>query len=264
MQATAKNPPKVALFITCLVDFLFPRVGEATVEVLEHFGVEVDFPAAQTCCGQPAFNAGHRKEARQAARHFLDVFEDAETVVAPSASCVAMVVESYAPLFQDDPPLRQRFEALAKRTYELSQFLTDVLGVTEVPGTLDGSLAWHHSCHGLRGLGIRQGPLALLGSIEGLDLRPLPGAETCCGFGGLFAVKFSELSSDMLHEKLRQLDASDADQISATDCSCLMHIQGGLEKQGSSRSARHLAEVLADALAGAPASVSKPGPSSES
>ena len=174
-------------------------------------------------------------------------------MVAPSASCVAMVVESYAPLFADDPDLRQRFENLAQRTYELSQFLTDVLGVTEVPGTSDSSLAWHHSCHGLRGLGIRQGPLDLLGSIDGLDLRPLPGAETCCGFGGLFAVKFSELSSDMLDEKLKQLDASGADHISATDCSCLMHIQGGLERRGSSRSARHLAEVLADALAGAPA-----------
>lgn len=252
MQVTTESRPRVALFITCLVDFLFPRVGEATVEVLGHFGVEVDFPAAQTCCGQPAFNAGHRQEARQAARHFLSVFEDAETVVAPSASCVAMVVESYAPLFADAPDLHARFEKLAQRTYELSQFLTDVLGVTEVPGTSEGSLAWHHSCHGLRGLGIRQGPLDLLGSIDGLDLRPLPGAETCCGFGGLFAVKFSELSSDMLDEKLKQLDASSADHISATDCSCLMHIQGGLERQGSRRSARHLAEVLADALKSTP------------
>lgn len=241
-------PPKVALFITCLVDFLFPAVGEACVEVLRHFGVEVEFPEAQTCCGQPAFNAGHRPQARAAARHFLDVFEPAEAVVAPSGSCVAMVVEHYATLFDDTPELSARFAALASRTYELSQFLTEVLKVEAIPGTVRGSVAWHHSCHGLRGLGIGDGPSNLLRSIDGLDMVPLPGAEVCCGFGGLFAVKFSELSTDMLEEKIQQLETSGAQCLSATDCSCLMHIQGGLEHRGSERTTRHFAEILAESL----------------
>ena len=254
----AKQPPRVALFITCLVDFLFPRVGEATVEVLEHFGVEVDFPQAQTCCGQPAFNAGHRPEARTAALHFLRVFEDAEAVVAPSASCVAMVVEHYVALFDDDAALARRFEALAAKTYELSQFLTEILGVESIPGRLEGSVAWHHSCHGLRGLGIGEGPQKLLRSIDGLEMRPLPGAEVCCGFGGLFAVKFPQLSTDMMGEKLDNFEASGAACLSATDCSCLMHLQGGLERRGresrglkgpgSGKTTRHWAEILADAL----------------
>lgn len=247
-EPAPQRPRRVALFITCLVDFLFPRVGEATLEVLEHFGVEVDFPEAQTCCGQPAFNAGHRPQARAAALHFLEVFASAEAVVAPSASCVAMVVEHYAALFDDDPETAQRFGALATKTYELSQFLTDVLAVEAIPGRLEGSVAWHHSCHGLRGLGIAEAPQSLLRSIDGLDLRPLPGADVCCGFGGLFAVKFARLSTDMLQEKIDCFEASGADCLSATDCSCLMHIRGGLERQGSAKTARHWVEILAAAL----------------
>ncbi len=251
-ETTAPRPRRVALFITCLVDFLFPRVGEATLEVLHHFGVEVDFPEAQTCCGQPAFNAGHRPQARTAALHFLAVFEDAEVVVAPSASCVAMVVEHYAPLFDDHPPTAQRFAALAAKTFELSQFLTEVLGVESIPGRWDGSVAWHHSCHGLRGLGIAEGPQTLLRSIEGLELRPLPGAEVCCGFGGLFSVKFPRLSTDMLQEKIDAFEASGAECLSATDGSCLMHIGGGLERQGSAKTAQHWVEILASAIAQVP------------
>jgi L-lactate dehydrogenase complex protein LldE len=246
-----EGPRKVSVFVTCLVDFLFPEVGEAMVRVLRRFGLEVEFPRAQTCCGQPAFNAGFRREARRIARHFLEVFETSPAVVCPSGSCAAMVKESYRQLFSDEPDLCARFHALAARTWELSQFLTEVLGVRDFPGELSASLTWHDSCHSLRGLGVKEGPRRLLRSIAGVELRELDDAQVCCGFGGLFSVKFAEISAAMLEDKVARVEKSGADCVVATDSSCLMHIGGGLERQGAKARAVHIAEVLAGALDGA-------------
>lgn len=236
------------LFITCSVDGVAAEVGEATVKVLRHFGVEVDFPASQTCCGQPAFNSGYRAAARVAALHFLEVFESSEAVVSPSGSCVAMVRHYYPDLFPEDAELRARFEALGKRVWELSQYLTQVLGVQNIPGRLDRSLAWHHCCHSLRGLGIREEPLGLLDSIDGLERRELPDAEVCCGFGGLFSIKFDEISAAMLKDKVSSAKESGAEWLGASDCSCLFHIGGGLRRESAPVRALHLAEILAAAI----------------
>ena len=241
-------PQNVSVFVTCLVDFLFPKVGEATVRILRHFGLDVDFPAAQTCCGQPAFNAGFRADTRAIARHFLAVFESSEAVVCPSGSCTAMVREHYAPLFDDDPELARRFRALGERTWELSQFLTDVLGVESVPGTLDARLTWHDCCHSLRSLGVRDGPRRLLASLPGVELRELDDAEVCCGFGGLFSVKLADISAAMLEDKVDRVEKTRAERVVASDSSCLMHIGGGLARRGSSVRPAHFAEVLAEAL----------------
>jgi L-lactate dehydrogenase complex protein LldE len=218
------------------------------VRVLRHYGVDVDFPKAQTCCGQPAFNAGFRREARRVAEHFLDVFESAESIVCPSGSCTAMVKEYYPQLFEDIPTMSERFETLGKKTWEFSQFLTDVLGITEFPGELSGSTTWHDCCHSLRGLGIKDGPRRLLSSLSGGEFRELEDSEVCCGFGGLFSVKFDAISSAMLEDKVERVDRCGADRLVATDCSCLMHIGGGLERRGSEVRPMHIAEVLAEAL----------------
>jgi L-lactate dehydrogenase complex protein LldE len=232
------------------VDIFFPSVGEAMVRVLRRLGVDVDFPRAQTCCGQAAFNAGYRPEARRAALHFLDVFEGSEAVVCPSGSCTAMVKQHYPALFAADPPLAARFRALGEKTYEFSQYLTDVLGLTEFPGRCRRSVTWHDSCHSLRGLRIKEGPRRLLQSIEGIDYRELPDAEVCCGFGGLFAVKFEGISTAMMGDKVRCVERSGAAWVVATDCSCLMHIEGGLRRQGSRVRTLHLAELLWEVMEG--------------
>jgi L-lactate dehydrogenase complex protein LldE len=236
---------QVAVFITCLVDQLYPQVGEAAVRVLERAGCGVSFPNAQTCCGQAVFNDGFHDDARHMAHRFLDVFDDAEAVIAPSGSCVAMVREWYPRLFRDDPGLARRAQALAQRTYELSEFLVRVIGVTDVGARLPASVTYHSSCHGLRGLGLREEPLALLRAVRDLRLVPLTGTAECCGFGGLFSLKFSDLSGAMLVSKLDAIEASGADLVTATDVSCLMHIAGGLSRRGSRVRALHLAEVLA-------------------
>lgn len=239
---------RAKIFITCLVDFLFPSVGRAMVRVLRHYGVELEFPPGQTCCGQPAFNAGFQGQAREVALHFLEVFENSETVVSPSGSCVAMVKEYYPGLFAEDQELQSRFRDLGARTWEFSQYLTEVLEVSDFPGRCEGSLTWHDCCHSLRGLGVKEGPRRLLHSLDGVDVRELEDSDECCGFGGLFSVKFDEISSRMLEKKLACVERTGAGSLVATDCSCLMHMAGGLQKRGSGVRSRHLAEVLADAL----------------
>ena len=219
------NQGNTRIFITCLVDFLFPGVGQSMVRVLRHYGIEPEFPGDQTCCGQPAFNAGFRDEARQVALHFLSVFEDSEVVISPSGSCVAMVREYYPELFNDDEKLKARFHDLGHRTWEFSQYLTDVLGVTEFPGRINASLTWHDCCHSLRALGVREGPRKLLGSLNGAEFCELEKCDECCGFGGLFSVKFDEISSRMLERKIDCVEKSGADNLVATDCSCLMHMR---------------------------------------
>lgn len=237
--------PLVALFVTCLVDQLFPHIGECAVRVLERAGCEVSFPPAQTCCGQATFNDGFQEQTRAMARQFLDVFGDAPAIVAPSGSCVAMVREWFPRLLHDTPALAGRARAIAHRTYELSEYLVRVLGRTDLGARLPAIVAYHPSCHGLRGLGLRDEPLRLLAAVRDLRLVDLPRADECCGFGGFFSVKFAALSGAMLATKMDAIEASGADVVTATDASCLMHIAGGLARRGSRVRPMHLAEVLA-------------------
>jgi L-lactate dehydrogenase complex protein LldE len=237
--------PRVALFVTCLIDQIFPEIGRASVRVLERVGCTVEFPAGQTCCGQATFNDGFHAQARILARQTLNALDDADVVVAPSGSCAAMIREFYPHLFDDDPVLTERAHSLAHRTYELSEYLVRVLSVTDVGARLPAAVAYHASCHGLRALGLRDEPRRLLAAVRDLRLVELAGVEECCGFGGFFSVKFSGLSGAMLTSKIHALEAAAAEVVTATDASCLMHIAGGLERRGSSIRAMHLAEVLA-------------------
>jgi len=236
---------KASLFITCLVDQLFPQVGVSMVEVLRRLGVEVDFPEAQTCCGQPAFNSGYRKEARDLAARFINVFDDSEYVVAPSGSCASMVKVFYADLFEDDAAMRERARALAARTYEFSEFLVNVLQIEDVGAQFSGRVALHQSCHLLRELNVRGEPLRLLRAVRGIELVELERAEACCGFGGLFAIKYAQISGSILQEKIDHIRESGADVIVASDMGCLMHIGGGLSRQRIPVRTMHIAELLA-------------------
>src|SRR5215208_3522670 len=246
-RTDAPWPRTVQLLVTCLVDHLYPRVGLATAGILERIGVDVVVPEGQTCCGQPAFNAGCHDDARLMARHTVDVLTKRDApVVIPSGSCADMLVHQAPALLADDPDYGPRAAALAGRTYELTQFLVDVLGETDCGGCAREPVTYHPSCHGLRGLGVRDQPLALLDAVHNIDRRPLGDAETCCGFGGLFSVKMSAISGAMLDRKLDAVEASGAETVIATDVSCLMHIAGGLRRRGSRIGVKHLAEVLAD------------------
>jgi L-lactate dehydrogenase complex protein LldE len=248
---------RVQLFVTCLVDHLFPSVGFAVASVLARVGVTVTVPDGQTCCGQPAFNAGFHDEARRMARHTIDVLSRSnDPVVIPSGSCTDMLVHQAPRLFGDDPMARARAERLAARTSEFSQYLVDELGATDCGSCARGHATYHPSCHGLRGLGIERQPRALLEATP-LTLTPLAEAETCCGFGGLFAVKMSDISGAMLERKLDRIEESGAATLVGTDVSCLMHIAGGLHRRGRDIRVRHLAEVLAERDDG-PASASSP------
>jgi L-lactate dehydrogenase complex protein LldE len=224
-------PAAVALFVTCLGDTLFPEVGRATVRVLERLGVRVEFPRAQTCCGQLHFNAGYVDEARRLGERMAGVFAREEVVVSPSASCTAHV--------------RAHVPALAPRVHELSELLVDVLGVVDVGAAYTGSVTYHPSCHSLRLLRLGDRPLRLLRAVRGLELRPLPDATECCGFGGLFAVKNADVSAAMLADKLANVEATGVGAVCACDPSCLMHVGGGLERRRSPVRALHLAEILA-------------------
>ena len=244
--------PKVQLFVTCIVDSLFPEVGESVVAVLERLGIEVEFPEAQICCGQPGYNAGFRPDARRLALSTMNVFEASPApIVVPSGSCAAMVVHGYADLFQDDPPNLARARALAARTFEFSQFLSDVLGLapaTVAAGArLDEKVSFHTSCHLLRGLGVKDAGQSLLAAVEGVALEPLAGSDECCGFGGLFSIKHGDISSAMLDNKLAAVRATGATTLVGCDMSCLMHMQGGLSRDGTAVRCRHLAQVLAAA-----------------
>ncbi len=237
---------KVSLFVSCLVDQLWPAVGVASVRVLRRAGCEVSFNQAQTCCGQPAFNAGHRAQARSVAQHMIRTFEDdpAEAIVMPSGSCVAMVRHAKE-LFADEGGWLARAEALAARTHELGSFLVDVLGVDDVGASWAGRLSWHDACHGLRDLGIRAQPRQLIAKVRGAELVEARSSESCCGFGGTFSVKFPEVSVAMLDQKLQALEQSEVDAIVSGDVSCLMQIGGRLARRRSGIRTLHLAELLA-------------------
>jgi L-lactate dehydrogenase complex protein LldE len=236
---------RVALFVTCLVDQLWPSIGIGAVEVLRRVGCAVEFDDAQTCCGQPAFNTGYRPEACALAKRFIGILESsgADAIVSPSGSCTAMV-HHYEELF-DDPAWRARAHAVAERTYELSSFLVNRLGIEDVGASFSGRLAWHDACHGLRELGVRNEPRRLLRHVRGVELVELPGADTCCGFGGTFSVKYPEISVAMLDQKVSAIEAAGVDAVVAGDASCLMQIEGRLSRTGSRVRALHLAEVLA-------------------
>ncbi len=236
---------RVSLFVTCIVDQLFPHVGMAMTEVLERLGYEVDFPGDQTCCGQPAFNSGFREEARTVARHFLKVFEGAECIVVPSGSCTSMVTHHFEELFQKEPETLERVHALNKRIWEFSTFLTEAARVEDVGARFPEVVTFHDGCHALRELGIRSAPRRLLANVRGLELREMQPAEECCGFGGTFAVKFAELSGAMARTKIEAIRNTGANTVVSVDPSCLMQIQGALSREGSTIRTMHLAEVLA-------------------
>lgn len=244
--------PTVQLFVTCLVDTFYPQVGEAIVNVLSRIGISTDFPRRQTCCGQPAFNAGLRADARPMAEHIIRTFEAAPgDIVAPSGSCVHMIRVNYPELFAEDPVWLARAESLARRMFEFSEYLVDKLGVTDLGARWDGTLTYHPSCHLLRGLGIDRQPRALLSAVKGAQIVELPHADECCGFGGIFSVVHPEVSKEMLLKKIENLEASvpstgcgQAPTLVVPDAGCLMHIAGGLHRMRKVQRAVHLAEVL--------------------
>ena len=235
----------VGLFVTCLVDLFRPSVGLAAVKLLEDAGCRVSVPRAQTCCGQPAYNSGDRATARALAARMLEAFAGFDYVVAPSGSCAAMVRLHFPELLADDPDLAARAEALAACTHELVSFLTDVLGVTSVAARFDGVATYHDSCSGLRELAIKDQPRRLLATVAGLTLREAEAAETCCGFGGTFCVKYPEISDRMAADKTAAIEAAGAEVVLGGDLGCLMQLAGKLAREGSPVRARHVAEVLA-------------------
>ena len=246
---------KASLFVTCIVDQLYPEVGEATVRVLRRLGVDLDFPRGQTCCGQPAFNSGFWSQAKPLAKRFLKVFRGERYIVAPSGSCASMVRVFYSELLREEPELLEEARALAPRVYELSEFVVDVLGVTDLTPYADKSgapgdrrVTYHDSCHLLRELGIAAQPRMLIRSLPGVHIEEMEQAEVCCGFGGTFSVKYPDISAAMLADKIDFICKTGADAVVACDSSCLMQLAGGMEKRGVEVRAVHLAQLLDEML----------------
>lgn len=237
---------RVGLFVTCLVDLMRPRIGFAALRLLEAAGCEVVVPAAQTCCGQPAFNSGDRRVARALALKLIDEFEGLDYVVVPSGSCGGMIRAHYPQLFDDDPAAAARARALAARTFELTDFLVSVLGVDTVPGHFEGTVTYHDSCSGLRELGVKAQPRALLAHMPGVELKEMAASEECCGFGGLFSVKFGDISTRIVDRKCDNIRATGADAVVLGDLGCMLNIEGRLRRRGDERMrVLHVAEVLA-------------------
>ena len=241
-----EKPARVGLFVTCLVDLFRPAIGFAAVKLLEDAGCVVEVPRAQTCCGQPAYNSGDRASTKAIARQVIAAFKDFDYVVAPSGSCAGMIREHYPELFADEPAMASDVQHLAKRTYELVSFLTDIRGMTAVDARYDGTVTYHDSCSGLRELGVKQQPRQLLRTVEGLKVAELPGAEVCCGFGGTFCIKYPTISDKMVSDKAADIEATGADTLLAGDLGCLLNMAGKLTRRGSTIRVRHVAEVLAD------------------
>lgn len=236
----------VQLFITCIIDTLYPEVGEDVVRVLQRAGAQVEFPPDQTCCGQPAFNAGLRDQARPMAENTIRAFETTTgPVVVPSGSCAAMIRHGYLELFSADPIWLPRAQNLAKRTFELTEFLVDQLGVTDLGANFNGRLSYHSSCHLLRDLGVDRQPRALLQAVRNAELVDLPETADCCGFGGVFSVEHPEISTAMLERKIENIEASGADLVVACDGGCITNINGGMHRLGKTPRMVHIAEILA-------------------
>jgi len=235
----------VSLFIPCTVNLFLPHIGEATVTLLRRLGINPVYHEEQTCCGQPAINAGYQKEAQKAAKHFIKVFGDDEQVVSPSGSCVCTVKYHYPELFENDPEWRRRAEELAPRMFELSQYLVDVLKVEDVGASFAGKVTYHESCHILRGLGVSEQPKKLIKAVQGTQLVPLNAAESCCGFGGEFANNFPDISESMVKDKVENYLSSGADLLLLCEPGCLLNIGGFLSRNHPGKKAMHLASFLA-------------------
>lgn len=235
----------VTLFIQCLVDGIFPEVGEAVVGIFRKLGVSLTCPTRQTCCGQPAFNSGYQGEARMAARRFIEIFQTAETIVCPSGSCVTMVRHHYPQLFADDAAWLQRAQEVAAKTFELTEYLVDILGVDDLGAHYNGVVTYHDSCHLLRNLRVKEQPRSLLRKIAGVEFVEMNDSDRCCGFGGSFSFKYGDISAAMAEDKVNNIIASGADTVVGCDMGCLMNIQGMLSRKGSSIKAMHIAQLLA-------------------
>ncbi len=253
--------PRVGLFVTCLVDFVRPSVGFAAVKLLEDAGCTVEVPKAQTCCGQPAFNSGDRQDTKLIAQQVIAAFRGYDYVVVPSGSCGGMIATHYTELFEGDPDLARDAEDLASRTYELLQFLVDVMGVDAVDANFRGKVTYHDACAGLRELGLKGQARTLLSSVAGLEIKELADTEVCCGFGGTFCVKYPEISNQMVDQKAQSVEATGAGTLLAGELGCLMNIAGKLQRRGSTVHVRHVAEVLADMTHDTPPIGEAPGES---
>ena len=248
-----QTKPKVGFFVTCLVDAMRPSVGFASIKLLEQAGCEVSVPELQTCCGQPAYNSGDKKDTKKLAVKVIKLFSDFDYVVAPSGSCAGMIRDHYPLLFADDPSMSLKANQLAARTYELTSFLVDVLKFESVQATYDGTITYHDSCAGLRELNVKKQPRELLHQVKQANFKPLKDAETCCGFGGTFCVKYADISNEMVSKKTDCIKQSKADTLAAGDLGCLMNMAGKLEREGSDIKCYHVAEILADMTDGVPA-----------
>jgi L-lactate dehydrogenase complex protein LldE len=236
---------QVQLFITCLTDSFFPQTGEAVVDIFQRLGIRVDFAREQTCCGQPQFNAGLRKDARAIAEHTIKVFENAEgDIVTPSGSCAHHLRHNYLEIFEGDAVWLPRAKAISERVFEFTEYLVDKLNVTDLGAKWDGLLTYHPSCHTLRGINVDRQPRTLLANVHGATLVELPNAEECCGFGGVMSVEHPELSAEWLKRKISNLESTQSPTLVVTDAGCLMHIAGGLHRQKKSQRVVHIAEVL--------------------
>ena len=248
--------PRARIFVTCVVDQLFPEVGVAAVRVLRALGDEVEFDPEQTCCGQPAFNTGYWNEARDVARRLLGQYDDSAPVVVPSGSCAAMIRNYYAELFAGDPVNLARARRLARRVYEFTEYVAEFFAPDQLAAALADpppdaetvSVAFHEACHAKRELGVDAQPKAILDALPGVDRVDLPQSEVCCGFGGTFSVKYPDISGAMLRDKLDRIAESGADLATACDASCLMHIRGGLRRRESPVQTAHIAELIAQNL----------------
>lgn len=245
MSGTAPSKPRVALFVTCLADLYRPSVGFAAIRLLEAAGCTVEVPRAQTCCGQPAYNSGDRATARALAEALLTAFAGYDYVVAPSGSCAGMLRKHMPGLFEQDPDLRGRAEALAAKCWELTGFLVDVMGFAGLPATLNAHATYHDSCAGLRELGVKTQPRVLLAKVAGLELTEMAEPEICCGFGGTFCVKYPDISARMAADKVADVAASGAELLLAGDLGCLLNMAGKITREGRPVAVRHVAEVLA-------------------
>lgn len=256
LPADSSSPPpsrpRVGLFVTCLVDLFRPNVGFSAVELLERAGCEVVVPEAQTCCGQPAFNSGDAAGAQKIARQVIAAFESFDYVVGPSGSCIGTLKKHYPEMFPIDAGWTARAEALAERCHELTSFLTDIMGIDSVVAEYPGRVTYHDSCSGLRELGVREQPRALLGSVDGLELSEMAETEVCCGFGGTFCVKYPEISTRLVNDKVSNVLATGADTLLAGDMGCLLNMAGRLKREGRAVKVYHVAEVLAGRTDDAP------------
>jgi L-lactate dehydrogenase complex protein LldE len=237
---------RVGFFVTCLVDLMRPSIGFAALKLLEAGGAEVVVPPTQTCCGQPAYNSGDRADAIALARKVVGEFGDCDYLVAPSGSCSGMIRTHYEELFADDPPMRMRVQRLAGKTFELTDFLVNVLNLQTVPGNFAGSVTYHDCCAGLREMGVKTQPRALLGQVAGLRLTEMAETETCCGFGGMFSIKFGEISSRLADNKCQHIHAAGVDAVVMGDLGCMLNVEGRLRRSGDAKTkVLHVAEVLA-------------------